>query len=77
MKAKPKKKKKSKDKLPPSPVPPEWEELVPDSDVSLSDVLNASEDTMAVQVGNAPYKALVQRSKSGDEKSFFALIKIQ
>jgi hypothetical protein len=76
MKDKPKKKKKPTDKLSPSPVPPEWEELVPDSDVSLSDVLNASEDTMAVQVGNASYKVLVQRSKNGDDKSFFALIKI-
>ena len=78
MKAKPKKKKKSKDKLPPSPVPPEWEELVPDHpDISLSDVFNNAEDTMALQVGNKPsMKELVKHAKKGDKKSFFDLVKI-
>jgi hypothetical protein len=77
MKAKPKKKKKSKDKLPPSPVPPEWEELVPDPDISLSDVFNNAEDTMALQVANkSSMEKLVKHAKEGDEKSFLDLIKI-
>ena len=77
MKAKPKKKKKSKDKLPLSPVPPEWEELVPDPDISLSDVFNNAEDTMALQVSNKPsMEELVKQAKEGDEKSFLDLIKI-
>ena len=78
MKAKPKKRKKSKDKLPPSPVPPEWEELVPDHpDISLLDVLRNAEDTMALQVGNKPsMEELVASAKSGDDKSFLDLIKI-
>ena len=78
MKAKPKKRKKSKDKLPPSPVPPEWEELVPDHpDISLLDVLRNAEDTMALQVGNKPsMEELVASAKSGDDKSFLALLKI-
>ena len=78
MKAKPKKRKKSKDKLPPSPVPPEWEELVPDHpDISLLDVLRNAEDTMALQVGNKPsMEELVASAKSGDDKSFLALVKI-
>jgi len=78
MKAKPKKRKKSKDKLPPSPVLPEWEELVPDHpDISLLDVLRNAEDTMALQVGNKPsMEELVASAKSGDDKSFLDLIKI-
>ena len=77
MKAKPKKKKKSKDKLPSSPVPPEWEELVPDPDISLSDVFNNAEDTMALQVANkSSMEKLVKHAKEGDEKSFLDLIKI-
>ena len=77
MKAKPKKKKKSKDKLPLSPVPPEWEELVPDPDISLSDVFNNAEDTMALQVANkSSMEKLVKHAKEGDEKSFLDLIKI-
>ncbi len=77
MKAKPKKKKKSKDKLPPSPVPPEWEELVLDPDISLSDVFNNAEDTMALQVANkSSMEKLVKHAKEGDEKSFLDLIKI-
>ena len=77
MKAKPKKKKKSKDKLPPSPVPPEWEELVPDPNISLSDVFNNADDTMALQVSNIPsMEELVKQAKEGDEKLFLDLIKI-
>ena len=77
MKAKPKKK--SKDKPPPSsPIPPELKKLVPDHpDVSLLDVLRNAEDTMALQVGNKPsMKELVASAKSGDDKSFLALVKI-
>ena len=78
MKAKPKKKKKSNDKPPASPIPREWEELVLDHpDVSLSDVLNSAEDTMALQVGNKPsMEKLINNAKKGDVKSFFDLIKI-
>ena len=78
MKAKPKKKKKSKDKPPPSPIPPEWKKLVPDHpDISLLDVLRNAEDTMALKVGNKPsMKDLVKSAKGGDDKSFFALVKI-
>ena len=77
MKAKPKKK--SKDKPPPSsPIPPKLKKLVPDHpDVSLLDVLRNAEDTMALQVGNKPsMKELVASAKSGDDKSFLALVKI-
>ena len=58
MKAKPKKKKKSKGKISPPSVPsdhipPEWLDLVPDHpNISLSDVLNNAEDTIALQVVN-------------------------
>ena len=79
MKAKPVKKKQSRDKPPPSsPIPPEWEELVPDHpDISLSDVLNNAEDTMALQVGNKPsVEELVKSAKGGDDKSFLALVKL-
>lgn len=76
MKAKPKKE--SKDKPPSSPIPSEWKELVPDHpDISLLDVLRNAEDTMALQVGNKPsMKELVASAKSGDDKSFFELVKI-
>lgn len=80
MKAKPVKKKQSRDKPPPSsPIPPEWEELVPDHpDISLSDVLNNAEDTMALQVGNKPFmEELIRNAKKGDKKSFLDLIKIK
>ena len=57
-----KSKKKSKGKQPP---------------ISLRSVLINAEDTMALQVGNKPsMKELVASAKRGDEKSFFALIKI-
>ena len=78
MKAKPKKKK-SKDKPPPpSPIPPELKKLVPDHpDISFFDVISNAEDTMALQVGNKPtMKELVESAKSGDDKSFLALVKI-
>ena len=77
MKAKPKKK--SKDKPPPSsPIPPELKKLVPDHpDISFRDVISNAEDTMALQVGNKPsMKELVASAKSGDDKSFLALVKI-
>ena len=78
MKAKPKKKK-SKDKPPPpSPIPPELKKLVPDHpDISFFDVISNAEDTMALQVGNKPsMEDLVKSAKSGDDKSFFELVKI-
>ena len=78
MKAEPKKKK-SKDKPPPSsPIPPELKKLVLDHpDSSLLDVLRNAEDTMALQVGNKPsMEELVRSAKSGDDKSFLALVKI-
>ena len=78
MKAKPKKKK-SKDKPPPSsPIPPELKKLVPDHpDIKFTHVLLNAEDTMALQVGNKPtMKKLVASAKSGDDKSFLALVKI-
>ena len=78
MKAKSKKKKKSKDKPPPSPIPPEWLDLVPNHlNISLSDVLNNAEDTMALMVGNkTSMQELIKPAKDGDDKSFFDLIKI-
>jgi hypothetical protein len=59
-------------------VPDEWKKLVPDHpDISLPDVLNNAEDTMALQVANKPsMEELVKQAKEGDEKSFFDLIKI-
>jgi hypothetical protein len=82
MKDKPKKKKKPKDKLPPpskdpEAVPSEWLDLVPDPDISLSDVFNNAEDNMALQVSNIPsMEELVKQAKEGDEKLFLDLIKI-
>ena len=83
MKAKPKKKKKSKGTISPPPVPSEpipqeWLDLVPDHpEITLPDILNNAEDTIALQVGNkSSMEELVASAKSGDEKSFLALIKI-
>jgi len=83
MKPKPKKKKNLKDGIsPPSvqsePIPPEWLDLVPDHpDITLSDVLNNAEDTMALQVDNKPsMEELINNAKKGDKKSFLNLIKI-
>ena len=83
MKAKPKKKKKSKGKISPPPVPSEpipqeWVDLVPDHpEITLPDILNNAEDTIALQVGNkSSMEELVASAKSGDDKSFLALIKI-
>ena len=83
MKAKPKKKKKSKGKISPPPVPsehipPEWLDLVPDHpDISLSDVLNNAEDTMALLVGKkSSMEELINNAKKGDIKSLLDLIKI-
>jgi hypothetical protein len=83
MKDKPKKKKKPKDKLPPpskdpEAVPSEWLDLVPDHpNISLSDVFNNADDTMALQVSNIPsMEELVKQAKEGDEKLFLDLIKI-
>ena len=78
MKAKPKKKK-AKDKPPPSsPIPPEWNKLVPDHPgISFFDALLNTEDTMALQVSNKPsMEELVKSAKGGDDKSFFDLVKM-
>jgi len=62
-------------------IPPE--ERVPDElvlehpDISPSDVLNNADDTMALQVGNKPtMEELINHAKSGDKKSFLALVKM-
>ncbi|SVD20758.1 uncharacterized protein METZ01_LOCUS373612, partial [marine metagenome] len=51
--------------------------LVPDHpDIKFTHVLRNAEDTMALQVGNKPtMKELVESAKSGDDKSFLALVK--
>ena len=61
-----------------SSVPPELKKLVPDHpDISLFDVLLNAEDTTALQVGNKPsMKELEASAKSGDDKSFFELVKM-
>ena len=47
------------------------------SKISFLSVLVNAEDTMALQVGNKPsMKELVASAKRGDDKSFFALVKI-
>ncbi|MBT5469436.1 MAG: hypothetical protein HOK41_02420 [Nitrospina sp.] len=83
MKANPKKKKKSKGKISPPPVPsepipPEWLDLVPDHpEITLPDILNNAEDSIAVIIGNQPsMEELINNAKKGDKKSFLNLIKI-
>ena len=63
---------------PSSPIPPELKKLVPDhDDIKFTHVLRNAEDTIALQVGNKPtMKKLVASAKSGDDKSFLALVKI-
>ena len=61
-----------------SPLSSELKKLIPNhTDISFRDVLLNAKDTMALQVGNKPtMKKLVASAKSGDDKSFLALVKI-